>query len=140
MERSAPTPTTRLEHGRPVSMWYGIVAGPAAWVLVSALAWWIDSRACVGGEAAWGALSGGGVRALIIALVAAAFVAAAAGLAAAVRAWRHTTDRTSLTEAYGYSVPEYLAIAGVFISSVFVLAVFWTGLPAVLVRVCEGTR
>jgi hypothetical protein len=69
-----------------------------------------------------------------------AFGAGAYGLAGSMRAWKALSPRPAITEAYAYGVAEYLAIAGVVISAVFLLAMAWTALAGVLVDVCEGAR
>jgi hypothetical protein len=140
MERIVPTPAARLESGKPLRVWYGVLAAPMAWVLLSSLAWWIGARACADGNASWGPLSPAGVRGLLLGTAAAAMIGGVAGLTGSRRAWRTLSPRHKLNEAYAYGTAEYLATAGVFISAVFLLAIFWTALPAVMVDVCQGTR
>lgn len=139
-EHVVAPPATRLESGRPVRVWYGIAAGPGAWVLLGTLDWFITGRACVDGDPSWGALSAGGVRALLAGVGVLALAATLVALAGSARAWRELSGPTSLTTAYGYGVAEYLAIAGVVISGVFLLAIVWTALPAVMVDICQGAR
>ena len=140
MERLVPIPAERLESGKPLRVWYGILAAPTAWVALSGLNWWIESRACADGTSGWGPLSSVGVRALLLGTGAAAIVAGALGLAGSRRAWKDLSPRPAITDAYAYGVAEYLAIAGVLISAVFLLAMVWTALTAVMVEVCEGGR
>jgi len=140
-ETTVPTPAARLEAGKPVRVWYGVAAAPTAWVLLSAIDWWITGRACADGNAGWGALSAGAVRFLLIALAAAGMAAGGLALAASLQAWRQTGAHAGdPTHAYGLGIGEYLAIAGFFISIVFLIAMFWTALPAVMVDVCQGAR
>jgi hypothetical protein len=121
-------------------VWYGILAAPTAWVTLSAFDWLIESRACADGTAAWGRMSPLGVHVLLTMAAAVAIGAGGYGLVGSRRAWKELSARAAITEAYAYGVAEYLAIAGVLISAVFLLAMLWTALAGVLVGVCEGAR
>ena len=45
-----------------------------------------------------------------------------------------------MLHAEGRGLIDYVAAAGFLVSSVFVLAIVWTALPAVMVDVCQGIR
>jgi hypothetical protein len=115
-----------------------VIVAPGAWILLSSLDWYITGRACADGTAAWGPLPETGVRLLLLTAAVAAMAAGAWGLTGSLRTWRQVTDRTSLTRAYGYGLAEYLSIAGVVISFVFLLSMALTALPAVVVNICEA--
>jgi hypothetical protein len=125
---------SRLESGTPVRIWYGIAGAPAAWVTQSTLIWWVSSRGCVGtGAGAW-------VRVVVAVICAAAFVAGATALALSIRDWTAMKPAPALNRARGTETAEYLALAGVLVSAVFVLAIGWTALPALVFDLCERTR
>ena len=137
-EHVVPPPAARLEAGKPLRVWYGVLAGPTAWVLLGSLGWFVTGRACADGTPSWGSLSAGGVRVLLTGLALAALAAGALALVWSLRAWRELAARPSLTHAYGTGVAEYIAFAGVVISGAFLLAIVWSGLPAFMVSVCVG--
>jgi hypothetical protein len=84
---------------------------------------------------------GAAVRLLLIALAAAAMAAGGLALAHSLQAWRETSaEAADPRRAYGYGISEYLAIAGFFMGIVFLIAMFWTALPALMVDVCQGVR
>jgi hypothetical protein len=140
-ERTVPIPAARLESGKPVRVWYGVAAAPTAWVLLSSVDWWITGRACADGTPGWGALSGGAVRLVLILLAAVGMAAGGLALAASLQAWRDTSVHAGdPRHAHGMGIGEYLAIVGFFMSVVFLIAMFWTALPAVMVDVCQGVR
>jgi hypothetical protein len=140
-ESTVPTPAARLESGKPMRVWYGVAGAPTAWVLLSSIDWWITGRACASNGAAWGPLSAGAVRALLLALAAAAMAAGALALWTSLRTWREFNGHPGdPTRAYGYGIGEYLSIVGFFMSVVFLIAIFWTALPAVMVDICQGVR
>jgi hypothetical protein len=109
-------------------------------VLQASFHWLIASRACDDGSPGLGVLSEGMVRAVLLGLAGGALAAAGVGLTWSLRAWRSSTSEPSLTSVEGRGVDEYISFAGVLISSVFLLAIVWTGLAAVMVDVCEGAR
>lgn len=132
--------TAHLEARRRVRLWYDIVGAPVVWALQAALLWFVESRACADGTRAWGPLGAGGVNAVFGVVTALAFAAAAYAFAGSWRAWQATDAAPQLTAVDGHGVHEYLAVAGVLISGVFLLAILWTGLPIVLVSACETWR
>jgi hypothetical protein len=140
-EHVVPTPAARLESGKPARVWYGVAAAPTAWVLLSSIDWWITGRACADGAAGWGPLSPGAVRFLLIVLAAIAMGAGGLALASSLQAWRETSaSAADPRQAYGYGIGEYLAIVGFFMSAIFLVAMVWTALPALMVDVCQGVR
>ena len=134
MERTVDAPAVRLESGTPLRVWYGVAAAPFAWVTQASLLWWLASRACAGHQAS------GAARILLASVSAVAFAAGSAALAVSMREWRGMRPERPLNRATAAGTAEYLVMAGILISVVFVLAIAWTTLPALVFDVCEGTR
>jgi hypothetical protein len=139
VERSALR-AARLEAGEPLRVWYGVVAGPTAWLVQASVYWLVSGRACADGTLAWGPLAPSAVRVLLIVIAAAALAAGWLALATSARIWRAISERASLSEAEGYGVAEYVALAGVLLSGVFLLAMVGTTLPVFIVDLCEVAR
>lgn len=124
----------------PGAVWFGLIGGPAAWALQGLLGWGIAGAACNDGTAAWGPLSPGGVRMLLVVLSLAALGAAVASGVGARQWWRGLTPPGRFTEAVGKQRLEFMAIAGVLVSIVFSIAITWTGLAVLWLDVCEWMR
>jgi hypothetical protein len=103
-------------------------------VTQATLLWWLASRACADHQAASAA------RLVLTVVSAVAFVAGGAALAVSIREWQAIKPGLPLTRATAAGTVEYLVMAGVLISTVFVLAITWTTLPALVFDICEGTR
>lgn len=133
-ERTLAPSAERLESGHPARLWYAVGGAPAAWVLQSSIAWFITGRACADGSAS------GTTRVLLLGVGLAALAAGGYAVLIALNAWRADTHSEDVLHAEGRGLIEYVAAAGFLVSSVFVLAIVWTALPAVMVDVCQGIR
>ena len=120
---------TRLADLPPRRLWSGILLAPAAWVLEGLFGWAVGARICTSLSIASVRLIIGGFSVLMLA-------AAAAGLWIAVGSWREATGDAQIPS----DRVEFMALAGVFVSTSFVIAVFWSGLSAAVLNVCGRMR
>jgi hypothetical protein len=119
-------------------LWFALLAPPFAWAVHGLCGWFIAAHACRSGSAAWGPLSGGAVRVLLAAIGVTAIAVCTAGAVAGYRAWHPVRGHRLPLDAS--ERPEFAALAGLLISSVFLLAAAWTTLPAFIVGVCGDMR
>jgi hypothetical protein len=71
-------------------------------------------------------------------LTLAALVLAVVGGVVTYLNWRRLAEQPRVTRAEGRGREEFLALGGIFISVVFIIALIWGGLPLVLLDVCEA--
>ena len=123
--------------GRP---WTPVVAPALAWSAQGLLGWWISGQACNNGTAAWGPLSAGGVRALLIAVGAVALLVA---VASTLSARGRTTSRTTGGTLAAIEVEEparFAAVAGMLVGIAFSLGITWALIANAALPVCELSR
>jgi hypothetical protein len=133
-DRTATLSAQRLEAGHPARLWYAVAGAPVAWAAQSGIGWFVTGRACADGDAS------GATRAVLLAVGGAALLAGLYAVVIGRSAWRRTHGSEDVLRSEGRSVVEYVLAAGVLVSSVFILAIIWTMLPAVMVDVCQGVR
>jgi hypothetical protein len=121
-------------------LWFGLLAAMSAWIVHGIGSFIIASAACSGGNVAeWSGLSHAGLRGLLIALTVAALMVAVSGGVVAWSTWRRlATARFNRTQAWGRG--EFMALAGVFISTIFSIGIVWGGLAPILTGLCEAGR
>lgn len=121
-------------------LWYGVSAAMGAWIVHGLASFVIADAACSGGHVApWARFSRGGLQALLIALTLVALAVAVSGGVVAWRTWRAlATARFDDTQAWGRG--EFMALAGIFISTMFSIGIVWGGLAPILTGLCEATR
>lgn len=127
----------------PVSsrrLWYGVSAAAAAWVVHGLTSFVIADAACSSGRVApWAGFTRGGLQTILIVLTVVMLAIAISGGVVAWRTWRLlATARFEETQAWGRG--EFMALAGIFISTIFSLAIIWGGLGPILTGLCEATR
>ncbi len=117
---------------RRASVWFGILAGPVAWTLQGLLGWFFGERICT-------SMSIGGVRTTMGAIGVIAFAAAAAG---AMAGWRNLRQAAGSHPAHteAWDLAEFMSLAGLLVSSVFALGIFWAALPALMLSHCGHVR
>jgi hypothetical protein len=123
------------------SIWYGIFAAPIAFGIQEMLSWLISSGACPSGNPA----SIGGhplfthTRPILWAIAAAALVAAIVALGIGVGAWRRSQDPSFLS-IRARRRSDYLAVAAMFVSAVFLIAILWQTVGVFVLPDCEILR
>jgi hypothetical protein len=118
---------------RAASLWFGILVGPAAWMVQELLGWFFGERVC-------GAMSIAGVRTTLAVISVAALAAAVAGAMTGWRNLRRATAGGRPLQTEGADRVEFMSMAGVLVSSVFALGIVWASLPAVMLNQCGHTR
>lgn len=123
------------------SIWYGIFAAPVAFGIQEILSWLISSGACPSGNPA----DIGGhplfthVRPILWAIAAAALVAAAVALGIGIGAWRRSQDPSFLS-IRARRRSDYLAVAAMLVSAVFLIAILWQTAGVFVLPECEILR
>lgn len=112
-------------------------AGVIAWATHGLLSVVISSELCSENS---GSISAGGVRLILAILTLGLLLLCAAGLSTSYRSWRALTAEPDLLHASASGRPEYMALLGVVVNSVFLLALLWAGLPLILLDVCNKAR
>lgn len=127
---TAPVPAHRL--------WYGVLAAMGAWIVHGLGSFVISDAACVRAHAGVG-MSVGTLQAILVALTLAMLGVAVSGALVAWTTWRAlATGELEHTEAHGRG--EFMAVAGIFISAIFIIGIVWGGLAPLLTGLCEATR
>jgi hypothetical protein len=117
----------------PRGAWFALLAGPAAWSLQGLFGWFFGARVCA-------ALPLPGVRLVLGAASLIALAVAAGGALVGWRNFQQESGGTALLGADANERVEFMSLAGLLVSSAFVLGIFWAGLSAVLVNVCGYVR
>ncbi len=120
----------------PRWLWFAIIAPPIAWAVQGLFGWYFGGADCANGSA-----GGGGTLQLAETCVSIAMaVVAIVGLVKALGNWRHTAEPARLETANGRTTVQYLSAAGALISGIFLIAIVWAGVGAVIVNACGSTR
>jgi hypothetical protein len=130
------TPSSAVEARPPISnkrLWFGVLAAAVAWAGQNFLSVWITTEACQG---QWR----GTAHLLLTLLTLAALALAVAGSVVTYRNWQRRSTQTSLTHAEGRDREEFVALSGIFVSIIFTIGILWSGLPPVLLNLCEVIR
>jgi hypothetical protein len=122
------------------ALWFGLFGAPAAWSLQLLVSYALVAHGCYPRSVPLTAPLVGGVR--TIALVA-SLAALAVGLAAGATAWRswrascheHRGDHSALLE-IGEGRTRFMALAGMLVAAVFLLAIVMNAVPLFLVPAC----
>jgi hypothetical protein len=110
-------------------LWFPLVAPAAAFGAAGAFGWWMGARICT-------ASSVGAARSLVAVVTAAMIVVAGAALATGLDNYRRAR---AAAEAAGDRT-EFMAMAGVFVSTSLLIGLVWFVLNPVFIDVCGGMR
>jgi|SRR5581483_5116474 len=118
-------------------LWYATTAAGIAWIVQGLTGWIIGGAACDGGRLIW---PGGEVNGILIAVgvVALCFSISAGWIG--YRCWRALSRVRELRQAEGRARPEFMALAGIFMSTIFTIGIFWATLIPIFVGPCSATR
>lgn len=121
-------------------LWYGVTAATFAWALQGLICWIISEAACRQSHVATlEGMSVAGLQALTVGISVVALAVAISGLAVSWRTWRSLATREFVNvQAWGRG--EFMAFAGVFVSTMFSIAIIWGGLAPLLTGLCEAVR
>lgn len=161
--------STREEYIEPVPfpqgrLWFGFAAGALAWLLHGFLNVVISASACRGEIYQWTWISAGGLRILLGVVTLALLTVAIVAGAISFRNWRRISELRARSQARnrpenqarnrtenevghpefihaeGRRREEFMALCGVFVSTVFILGILWGGIPLILIDVCRSAR
>lgn len=121
-------------------LWFGVVASGFAWFGLGAAEMFITWRACLHNEQYGNA--GHGSAAMIASFAVSFLLLGLMALAGFVsyRTWRRLSSQRSLIQAEGRSLPEFVALVGLFFSLTLGAGMVWMTLPLFLVRLCARVR
>lgn len=137
VENTYPAERHRLS---PVRLWYGFSAAAAAWALEGAIGVIVSAQFCPADLPHWGLVSQGSVRlALGIITIILLAIAVSAGVIS-LRNWRTLAGQCEFAHAEGISREGFMSIAGIFISTVFAIAIIWSGIPIIMLSECMRAR
>lgn len=123
------------------SLWFGACAAAVAFSIQGFVCFQIAVQACKDGHVGdWGPLSAVGVRGELDAVTAFLLAIAVIGGIISFRNWRALSEHERLIEAEGKSREAYMALAGVFVSTAFVIGIIWLGLPTAFLNTCVTAR
>ena len=120
-------------------LWFGTAAGAAAWALHGFTCFVISADLCQTGGVV-GSLGTTGLRILLAAITAVALAVAIAGGVISFRNWRAVENHAGITHAEAPNREAFMALVGVFLSTVFVVGIIWAGIPLIVVNVCTSAR
>jgi len=117
-------------------LWAGVLLAPAAWTVAELLGYVLVARACDGGSASIAARAGVTQDIVAIGLG----IVAAIGLVIAVGNWQRVRDTTSNGEPAAWGRAEFMALAGVVASALFLLGIVFFALPPLFGNACNQVR
>ncbi|MEP6778583.1 MAG: hypothetical protein ABJC26_01745 [Gemmatimonadaceae bacterium] len=135
-----PAPLRNLVSKR--AMWFGILGAPAAWTVQFLVSYALSARRCFPrlypfAEPERGATE---LRAILLTLFVVALVVAVFALITAVGSWRASAGETGGNAHNALDIGEgrtrFMALGGILISSIFVLAMFAQGALVLSVQPC----
>jgi hypothetical protein len=120
----------------PGWLWFGLTAAAAAWALNLWGSYTISGLICVsqGGRIVAGPAMLSRTLLAVVALCLLA-VSIAAGIAS-YRNFRETANNSHLLEAEGDERREFMALAGVLVSTALGVGIMWACIPLLLVNIC----
>jgi len=129
--------TNRVPPGR---LWFGVGAAAIAWTIQELLSVIIVSLACQNGVYVWTWISAVGARALLAVITLSLLAVTVAAGFISFRNWRSLSARRQLIEAEAPRREEFMALVGVFVSTVFVAGILWAGIPLIMIDLCRSAR
>jgi hypothetical protein len=115
------------------TLWYPLLAPPAAWSIQELLGWFYGERIC-------GTMSPAAVRWTVLAIGLAALAICISGCARGWRTWRGVTTAGGVLEADAHDRVEFIALGGFLVSTVFSIAVTWAALSSAFLFECGRMR
>lgn len=117
-------------------LWAGVLTAPVAWIVAELLGYYLTSRACDRASAATASHAGGTQVVLAVSLG----VIALGGLSIAIANWRAVRAPSSAGDPPAWGRGQFMALAGVITSALFVLGIVLFALPPFLVNACDQAR
>lgn len=117
------------------ALWFGLLAGPLVWSLLSIANYALDAQSCRPAEMELAQPVFAGVRPLagILTLIGVAIVVGA--LVVAVRSWKRSRDASAPHDAV-WSRVHFMALAGIITSAVFLEAIVLHGIGVIVIPAC----
>ena len=120
-------------------LWWGVAASPAAWVLTELVGYPVVARSCASASSGMAAQGSSHPRAWMVGLTILLAVVAASGVWVALVNMRATSAVPADASAPAGRA-HFMAVAGVFVSSIFLAGTILYGIPSLIVNVCASVR
>lgn len=121
-------------------LWFGFMGAVPAWVLAGLLDFLLAWQACMGGELGSGPFTSSGME-LMLGVITFFFLAVAvAGGIVSFGNWRKLSDERHIALAEAPGRQEYMAMAGVIISTILAVGIAWFSVPIYVLGVCVRYR
>jgi hypothetical protein len=128
---------TRQESWGALALWFGMFAGPAAWVLHLMLGYMTeDLIACTPGSSTQGEILGLGVRPIVIAMNVILIAVTALALVVSITAWRRLRASDDKDRE---GRPAWMALVGIMDSALFALIIAGGLVPPLVLDVCRSS-
>lgn len=121
------------------SVWFGLLGAPLAWMAQLLLGWWLAQGHCANPLAAAVLHPPAASRTVQLLIGGAAFAVAVLAFLGGLGRWREARQPHP-HRLQAEDRVEFLAVCGLLISAVFMLAIAWAWLAAAMLPVCEAVR
>jgi hypothetical protein len=138
MEMDADTNTYPSEPHNisEAKLWYGFIAAPVAWSIQEILGVSLSAQSCPANLPGWAGM-GAGLRIVLgIIFLILLTISLSSGFLS-VRNWRQIAGDHQILHVEGVTREVFMSMGGVLLSSVFTVAVFWAGIPLVMLAQCQ---
>lgn len=132
IRRTVPPSSATPIPGSP-RLVFSALAGPVSWSLQELAGWLLGSRTCE-------PVAPDTVRIASVVVTLAALVIAGAGASLGRSAWRGAVARHDELLRAGQEWIEFAALAGLLVSSAFVVAIVWAGFASIWLTRCGAMR
>ena len=132
----APTPHP-FPQGR---LWFGAVAGAAAWGVQGLLCVAISGELCKANYNRVEDVRNSGGFAALVAITVALLLVCIAGALVSYSNWRRLTNDGRLVLAEATEREQYMAFVGIWVNVVCTLGIIWAGLAVLLLNMCVRAR
>ena len=132
----APTPYP-FPQGR---LWFGAVAGAAAWGVQGLLCVAISGELCKANYNRVEDVRNSGGFAALVAITVVLLLVCIAGALVSYSNWRRLTNDGRLVLAEATEREQYMAFVGIWVNVVCTLGIIWAGLAVLLLNMCVRAR
>ena len=124
----------------PKRLWFGFSGAAVAWVIAgladAIIAWF----ACMGAEVGSGVFTPVGMRVLLGVITFGLLAVATAGGMISFRNWQRLSEENDLIQAEGRTREQFMALAGILVSTVLGVGILWFSIPIYVLDICARGR
>jgi hypothetical protein len=141
-DRTGSHPAPKREQVSLLALWIGLLAAPLGWSLLVMLGFALSAHACFPRDVPLASPIWQSIWLFLLAIVLIAAFVGIVGDLVAFRSWRRTRDekpgRADRLLASGEGRTRFLAMSGLLVSTLFILAVGFEAIALFLSPLCEG--